>query len=105
MLAKKFRLPLGKEDFRSATARRSNYFSLKLKGNNLEHSRFGIILGRKLLKKATSRNKLRKIIFNFIRLRGVHFGPGSDFLIIPTAAACRATKSEIEEDLEKHLNN
>jgi ribonuclease P protein component len=69
----------------------------------LKFSRFGAVVSGKVSKSAVARNKIKRIIFDFIRLREVYRQPGRDFLIITSPRVNRATKEEIEKQLEQIL--
>ena len=70
----------------------------------MSYSRFGVILSRKSEKKATRRNRMKRMIFNFVRLKKLNSDPGYDFLIIARPQAFTAEKKEIEAELNKFLN-
>lgn len=102
MLAKKFRFPIqGKKAAVFKTAGRGgNYFVIKTAPNSLPYSRFGIVIGKKVDKRAAKRNKIKRIIFNFIRTGKIHQLPGRDVLIIVLPPVGGLEKSEIEKKLE-----
>ncbi len=105
MLAKKFRLPIHKwqQEKKTTIARRSSFFIVKFRTNNLEFSRFGIIISAKVSKKAVARNKIKRTIFNFIRLKKLHLNSSRDILIIVLPLANQLTKKEIQEQLKQQL--
>jgi len=67
MLAKKYRLPVHKVYRLRGRVFGGDYFSIKITKNNLGYSRFGAVVGVKISKKATERNKLRRLVFNTIK--------------------------------------
>lgn len=106
MLAKKFRLPIGKwnkERSRKTIVKKGVFFIVKSAPNNLEFSRFGVITGSKTVKTAVRRNRLKRLIFNFIRLNEYFRPAGKDALIIVQPAANKAKKPEMEKELETLL--
>lgn len=102
MLAKKFCLPvrLWKQNKGKIIIKKGVFFTTKIKPNNSDISRFGIIIGLKNAKKSTRRNYLKRTAFDFIRLNNLHLRPGKDFLIIASPAIGRATKAEAEKELK-----
>lgn len=107
MLAKKFRLPIQswmKDKNKKAITKKGNFFIVKVLPNNLGFSRFGAIIGLKTAKKATRRNRLKRTIFNFIRLNNFHLRPGKDFLIIVLPVAGQSAKTDIEKELNLLLS-
>lgn len=102
MLAKKFRLPIRpwmKDKNKKAITKKGNFFIVKVLPNNLGFSRFGTIVSLKTAKKATQRNRLKRTIFNFIRLNNFHLRPGKDFLIIALPVVSKSAKADIEKEL------
>lgn len=105
MLAKKFRLQIQDwfKEKKIFASRKSDFFIVKIARNNLLFSRFGAIIGKKVHKSAVKRNKIKRAIFNFIRLNKYHEAPGRDVLIIVSPMAGRLTGKEIKEELKKVL--
>lgn len=103
MLAKKFKLPIQKINFRDSEIVRDDYFLIKTISNNFNFSRFGVIVSSKIFKRAVLRNKARRIIFNFIKDNNFHLNPGSDILIIVSPKIIKLTKEEIQEKIKKVL--
>lgn len=106
MLAKKFRLQVGKwikDKTKKAVAKKSSFFILKTSLNNLIFSRFGVVVGLKVAKSAVKRNQLKRTIFDFIRLKKLYEIPGKDFLIIVLPPITKLTKTEIKKELKTVL--
>ncbi len=107
MLPKKYRLPvqdfIKKNRFKVKVVR-SDYFIIKPAPNNLPFSRFGAVVSGKVNKSAVRRNKIKRIIFDFIRLREYYLEEGKDVLVIVLPLASKLTKAEIEKELENMLN-
>lgn len=102
MLPKKYRLPIQKFLKNGRTKiTRGKYFFIKTRPNNLSFSRFGVIVSGKVSKSAVKRNKIKRIIFNFIRLNEYFFKKGIDILIIILVSVNQLTKQEIESELKK----
>lgn len=67
MLAKKYRLPI--HLFRRSRPKtfRGDYFTFKIFESNLPYSRAGVLVSKKVSKKATRRNKIKRAILRFVR--------------------------------------
>ncbi len=59
----------------------------KWKSNGLDVTRFAVVVGTKVSKKAVVRNRLRRQIREMIRLRLDQFKPGYDLVLIVKSAA------------------
>ena len=105
MLAKRFRLQIQKwlGEKKRTVIRRSDFFIVKLRDNDLLFSRFGAVISAKVNKSAVKRNKIKRTIFNFIRLKKLHELAGKDILIIVLPSINKLTKPEIEKELKKIL--
>ena len=105
MLAKKFRLPIQdwlKQRKRIIT-RKSDFFIIKKSDNNLAFSRFGVVIRKKVSKLAVGRNKIKRIIFDFIRFKKLNKISGKDILIIISPKTAELKKEGIEKELTKLL--
>ncbi len=104
MIAKKFKLPIGVwlKERKRFIFRKNDFFAVKLAENNLNHSRFGVVVSKNILKSAVKRNKLKRAIFNFIKLGGLCASSGRDFLITALPKSAVLKKGELEKSL-KHL--
>jgi ribonuclease P protein component len=104
MLAKKYRLPVHKIYKIRGRTFNSDYFSIKIVGNDLGFNRFGVVVGAKVSKKAVVRNKLRRLIFsaisgNFKNISNI----GKDLLIIVKPTVIYLSKEEIKNQIIKLL--
>jgi len=102
MLAKKFRLPIQNwlKERKRIIIRKSDFFIIKRSDNNLAFSRFGVVISKKVSKSAVKRNKIKRIIFNFIRLEKLNKISGKDILIIISPKTAELKKEEIEKKLK-----
>ena len=105
MLAKKFRLPIQNwlKQRKRIIIRKSDFFIIKKSDNNLAFSRFGVVISKKVSKSAVSRNKIKRIIFDFIRLNKAYEISGRDIVINVLPLAAKLKKEEIEKEIKKLL--
>ena len=61
---------------------RGNFFFLSFLKNNLNFSRFGVVVSKNVSKKATERNKIKRIVREFIRQSLLSISEGYDFVIV-----------------------
>lgn len=113
MLSKKLRLPIqlyfsvkGGSSFRgkkTGKILKSRYFLLKIFPTEFNYSRFGVVVSSRVSKKAVIRNRLKRIIFNFLKdkYKGL---PISDYLFILYSSAASVKKEEIIDELRRILN-
>ena len=102
MLAKKFRLPIWqwmRDKNKRTITRKGNFFIVKTAPNNLKLNRFGTIISSRALKKATQRNRLKRMIFEFIRLNKLSRLSDKDVLIIVQPSASQAKELEMKKEL------
>ncbi len=106
MLAKKFKLPIQNwfKERKKADIRRNGFFVVKFRLNNLSFGRFGVLISSKTIKNAAGRNKIKRIIFDFVRLKKLHLFLNQDVLITVLPAVAQLTKLEIEKELKNILN-
>lgn len=85
MLPKKFRLTLN-NDIKMVWANGkpflTKFFNFKIKKNNLEQSRFCIIVSNKVDKRAVIKNRIKRQISEIIRLNMDNIKPGYDISIL-----------------------
>lgn len=105
MLAKKFHFTAQRslrQEFRSY---RSRHFIFRERSSDLPFSRFGVVIGKSVEKKATGRNKIKRIIFDFVRLKKIYLRPGRDVLIVALSGVAGLDKKEIQVELAKLLDS
>lgn len=73
----------------------SSFISLKALKNDLEYSRFGVIVGSKISKKAVERNKIKRRIENSIKETKKNI----DIVIMVKPEILKKTYKEIKEQL------
>lgn len=95
---------------------------MKASDNDLNFSRFGVVISAKVSKLAVKRNKIRRIIYDFIRLNnlykvggrparagkpaftGLPAQAGRDVVITVLFATAKLERSEIEKQLNLLLH-
>lgn len=95
MFKKKNRLPAGV--LKPEKVFNTKEFTLKVSKNNEGESRFGLVVSKKIDKRATVRNKTKRALRKIFEDRFTQIKPGLDFLII--------AKGTFEEGIESKLNN
>src|SRR3989338_9129385 len=105
MLAKKFRLPI--QDWlkqrKKTITRKSDFFIIRRSDNNLAFSRFGAVISKKVSKSAVKRNKIKRTIFDFIRLQRLYEIAGRDAVVNVLPSVAKLKKEEIEKELTQLL--
>lgn len=106
MLPKENRLQKKKDFeriFKKGKGFKEDFLILKFISNNLNQSRFGIIISQKILKKATIRNKIKRRIRELIRLRLPKIKKRLDIVLIAIPGLETKDFWEIEETINKLL--
>ncbi len=110
-LSKGFGLPKenrlrGQEEFRRVRFQgrkiSSINFSVYLLRNNFEHFRFGISI-KKAIATAPRRNRVKRLIREFVRLNKSLLPKGYDFLILPKRDLADLKYQEVERELGELL--
>ncbi len=97
MLPSSYRLPHGKR-ISSGRTFKHTLFLLKTAPNTEENSRFGIIISKKIDKRAVRRNRMRRLLEQFIQDHMSLFPLRSDYLFI-----IHNIFEKLPEDLESEL--
>jgi len=100
MLAKKYRLPVQNFVKKRGESKKTEYFHIKRFPTNNVYSRFGIVVGKKINKKAAERNKKKRIISSFFEENYKKIKNG-DFIIISMPAINELDANSIKEELSK----
>lgn len=77
----------------------NDYFIVKKYFSAMPFSRFGVAVSVKVDKRAVKRNKIRRLVYGFIRQGKLHLQPGFDVLIIVLPPAKNLTLQEIRASL------
>jgi len=67
---------------RPSFVKKGPFFAVKIATNGLSYSRFGVVVGKKVDKRATERNKIKRTFYEAIRVRNLQNIEGRDILII-----------------------
>lgn len=102
MLAKKFRLPVQFFVGKKAEIKKSPYFWVKKFAISGQDSRFGVTVGTGVAKKATERNRLRRMVYNYIREHYKQI-PAGDYWITVLPLTTGLEKKLFESELNKIL--
>lgn len=108
MLAKQHCLQKDKEFelvFRKGKASKGKFLFLKLKRNNLQISRFGFIIGKKISNKAVIRNKLKRQLRAIVKKNFPIIKTGFDIVIVVKPEIINKKYKDIKNDLENLFQN
>lgn len=72
---------------------------MKMRENGLPHSRFGVVVGLKVHKKATKRNLVKRRVREVLRKHLKSIVPGRDVMIMANPKALEADFKDIEAQL------
>jgi len=73
--------------------------------NNLKNNRYGIIVSKKIAKKATTRNKIKRIIRSSLKKQEIFLKNGNDIIILAKPQSIDAKNDEIEENIDFCIKN
>lgn len=91
------------ELFKCGKVVRGDFLFIKFRGNNLSFSRFGVIVPAKIHTKAATRNKIKRILLETIRLNLNKIKGGLDVLVVANRKT-QESLSHLKEDLLKTIN-
>jgi ribonuclease P protein component len=104
MLAKKYRLPIQTVLNKSGRSFKSSHFLFKSFFNKLKFNRFGVVISKKIDKRAAERNRLKRIFFdsvkNFIFTKNTE---NFDILVIILRNMTKLQKADIIKELNESL--
>ncbi len=72
---------------------------LKVRGNNLEQSRFGFVISKKVSKKAVVRNKIKRRLREIVRINLSKIKEGNDVVVIVLPGFEKNDFQAIEENV------
>jgi len=83
----------------------SDFFIIRYRKNDENFSRFRVIISKKLEAKAVKRNKLRRQIYEAIRLNLENDVENNDYILIPKKKIIEKKYQEILEDIRDNIIN
>ena len=96
MLAKAHRLKIqlvpSKSVFKTIS---TPLFTLRIARNNIATSRFGIVVSKKVDKRAVERNRIKRILSSCLQLEEKNIKPGFDIIISPKKESKETIKETI----------
>ncbi len=87
--------------FAAARVSSDRCFTILMRANALDHPRLGLAVSKRKVKKATARNRLKRIVRESFRLNQHHL-PAADFVVLAKPAAAAAERKELWESLARH---
>ncbi len=101
MLAKKYRLPVQSMIGKRGGEVRFTHFLLKFFPSALKYARFGVILKKGIAKKASDRNRVRRVIFDVVRkLNAPELLPNRDIIIIVGRSAIHLKSADLNHEMQ-----
>ena len=83
MLAKKYKLNISEFIKKKPSfVKKGPFFAVKIAANGLSHSRFGVVVGKKVDKRATERNRIKRLFYRAINERKIQNVPGQDVMVM-----------------------
>ena len=77
------------------------YFTVLMRSNDRGHPRLGLAIAKRRIRKATARNRLKRIVRESFRLNQ-HQLPAADFVVMAKPAAATAQRDVLWESLARH---
>ena len=106
MLVKENRLK-NKRDFdivfKEGKGCKEDFLFLKTRNNNLEFSRFGIVVGKKVSNKAVVRNKIKRRLREILKRKIDRVRKGMDIILITLPGIEKQEFKDLERKIEKIL--
>ena len=100
MLKRKYRL--GKDiNFYKSLSFASPLFTLKIKGGKQKLNRFGIIVSKRIDKRAVKRNRIKRILWTCLFEMQDKLLPGHDILFIIKKEAAQKSKAEMQKETKE----
>jgi ribonuclease P protein component len=104
MLKKAFRLPAA-TSLTDARILHTNCAIIKIKKNNLDKSRFGFVVSKKISKSAVVRNSIKRQIRRCIEGKFAEIAPGYDMLLFTKRNIANAEKIDCKSLIESIKKN
>ncbi|MBT8099815.1 MAG: ribonuclease P protein component, partial [Gammaproteobacteria bacterium] len=90
--------------FEKATRSRDKCFTVLCRSNDREAARLGLAISKKQCKKASARNRLKRLIRESFRHHQQELA-GLDIVVMNKAAATEENNAQLLGSLEKHWHN
>ena len=90
--------------FKNSKSFKNNLFIFKVAKNNLDISRFGFVVSKKVSKKAVVRNKIKRRLVDAIKGEIKKIKTGIDIILITLPGIEKKEFSEIKETVREVLN-
>ena len=106
MLAKKLKLSAEEFPQRGTLCFKGERLSLKKASNKRGYSRLGVVVSKKVSAKATVRNWVKRVVYDFMRIHWVDIPKGVDLLVAVSGHIIETspdTKKALCDELEKGL--
>ena len=101
MLAKKYKLNIAEFIKKRPTfVKKGPFFAVKIVANGLSYSRFGVVVGKKVDKRATERNKIKRLFYRTINERKIQYVPGYDVMVMVYPEIKQFAKEDIAKILK-----
>ncbi len=102
MLAKRYKLNIAEFIKKRPTfVKKGPFFAVKYAPNGLLYSRFGVVVGKKIDKRATKRNTIKRMFYESIRLRNLQNIPGQDVMIVIYPEVKQISEEEYEKIIKE----
>lgn len=104
MLAKKYRLPWGVR-FDKSRSFSAPFLIAKAKSNTVLFNRFGVIVSKKIDRRAVYRNRVRRLIYSIVEELYDNIEQGYDILIIMRKNAAGKTREDLYACIKHMLSS
>jgi len=91
--------------FKTGKTAKANFLCIKFKENKFPYSRFGFIVSKKVTKKASGRNLIKRRLRNCLRLKISKIKEGFDAIIIAKPVIFGKKYREIETEIDSLLKS
>jgi ribonuclease P protein component len=100
MLPKKYRFQSFNfaKFFKSANKKENEFFKVWQAGTNFTYPRLAVSISVKICKKAVDRNKIRRRIFNVLRIN-LHNIRAADYVIVPKSSAFYINQNDLSQKI------
>ncbi|MFA6136207.1 MAG: ribonuclease P protein component [Candidatus Paceibacterota bacterium] len=111
MLPKKYRLTVGFFKNLVTENKKPNkiidvgIFSAKVYSSGNKFSRFAVVMSSANFKKATERNRLRRMVYEIINKKEIHKLQGRDFVFFLRKKILKADSNELKSEISKSLSS